>query len=314
MYNPAPIFKFVEAQQALGQAIVLVTIASASASSSRNPGAHLAVSAGGTMIGSLTGGCIEAAIAAEALEVLAEGKPRLTRYGQGSRFLDIRLPCGGSLDLLFSPIHDPNLGYALMEQLIRREPFAIRLGLATPSASLSAGQNRFGIELTGSHLTVNHIAPLRCLLIGQGAAVEVLHDLNETMGIRSVIYSPDRALVERLRSRGAATQMLSSITALPEMETDQWTAAVLLLHEHDWETPILSRLLASDVFYLGAMGSRAVHAQRCANLLAMGLENSLLARISAPVGLIPSMRDPETLAVSVLAEMIDRYNRDFLAF
>ena len=121
MYNPAPIFKFVEAKQALGQAVVLVTIAAASASSSRNPGAHLAVSQDGAMIGSLTGGCIEAAVAAEALEVLREGRPRITLYGQGSRFLDIRLPCGGSLDILFSPLRDPQIGAKLVEHLARRD-------------------------------------------------------------------------------------------------------------------------------------------------------------------------------------------------
>ncbi len=125
MYNPAPIFKFVEAQQAKGQAVVLVTIADASASSSRNPGAHLAVSADGNMAGSLTGGCIEAAVAAEALDVLQSGQPRMTRYGQGSRYLDIRLPCGGSLDLLFSPVQDRNLGVKLVERLTNRTPFKI---------------------------------------------------------------------------------------------------------------------------------------------------------------------------------------------
>ena len=61
------------------------------------------------------------------------------------------------------------------------------------------------------------------------------------------------------------------------------------------------------------MGSRNTHEQRCAALLARGVDNSKLDRITAPIGVIPSMRDPETLAISVLAEVIDRYNAAFLA-
>ncbi len=113
---------------------------------------------------------------------------------------------------------------------------------------------------------------------------------------------------------GATVQLLPSLTALPEIETDQWTAAILLLHEHEWEPLILPQLLTSDIFYLGAMGSRIVHSQRVEKLQAMGFEAAALEKISAPIGLIPSMRDPETLAVSIIAQIIDRYNRNFLAF
>lgn len=314
MYNPAPIFKFVEAKQALGQAVVLVTIAAASASSSRNPGAHLAVSEDGAMIGSLTGGCIEAAVTAEALEVLREGHPRMTRYGQGSRFLDLRLPCGGNLDILFSPLRDPQIGAKLVELLVRRDPFTIALSLSDETIELSTGAGRFNVLLTASHLTINHIAPLRLLLIGQGAAVEVLHDIGATIGIQSRVYSPNRDLVERIQARGSPAHLLSSISALPEFNADRTTAAVLLLHEHEWEPPILKQLLASEAFYLGAMGSRAVHSGRLDNLRAIGVSSTEFDRISAPIGLIPSMRDPETLAVSVIAQIIDRFNRDFLAF
>ena len=314
MYNPAPIFKFVEAKQAFGQAVALVTIAAASASSSRNPGAHLAVSEDGAMIGSLTGGCIEAAVATEALEVLREGRPRMTRYGQGSRFLDIRLPCGGSLDLLFSPLSDPQIGAKLVEHLARRDPFTIVFSLSDETIGLSQGESRFDAHLTATHLTINHIAPLRLLLIGQGAAVEVLHDIGATIGIDSIIYSPNRDLVERIQARGAAAHLLSSISALPEFATDRFTAAVLLLHEHEWEPPILKQLLASEIFYLGAMGSKAVHSGRLDTLRDMGVSTVEFDRISAPIGLIPSMRDPETLAVSIIAQIIDRFNRDFLAF
>jgi xanthine dehydrogenase accessory factor len=308
MYNPAPIFEFVMDRQAAGQAVVLVTIATATGGSSRNPGTHLAVAADGSMAGSLTGGCIEAAVAAEALQVLRDGKPRITRYGQGSRYLDIRLPCGGALDLLFSPVAEPGFGQSLVKRLRQRLPYQLQLGLENNRIGFLPGTERFAVTLSASHLTVNHIPQLRCLIFGQGQAIEMLYNLSIAIGMEVKIHSPERMQVSRL----ANGHLLSSVSALPELVTDLWTATVLMFHDHDWEPAILDELLAGDAFYLGAMGSRKAHAARCAALNQRGRTDVELERISAPIGLIPSMRDPETLAVSALAEIVSRYNQRFL--
>jgi xanthine dehydrogenase accessory factor len=308
MYNPAPIFEFVKDRQASGQAVVLVTIASATGGSSRNPGTHLAVAADGSMAGSLTGGCIEAAVATEALEVLSQAVPRITRYGQGSRFLDIRLPCGGALDLLFSPITSPRLGRELVDRLRQRQPFRLSIGLADTDVTFLAGSERFAVETSATHFTVNHIPPLRCLIFGQGAAVEMLHQLAVAIGMEAIVHSPDRVQAGRIKN----ANFLASLMTPPPFAADLWTAAVAMFHDHDWEPVILNQLLSSKAFYIGAMGSRSAHAARCAALGALGRSDADLARISAPIGLVPSMRDPETLAVSTLAEIIARFNAGFL--
>src|SRR3546814_16748928 len=55
---------------------------------------------------SFSSGCVEAAIIAEAIEVFSESRPRVVRFGQGSPYIDIKLPCGGGIDALF--LHDPS--------------------------------------------------------------------------------------------------------------------------------------------------------------------------------------------------------------
>ena len=312
MYNPAPIFHFIKAKQALGQAVALVTIAAVSGGLARNPGTHMAVSGDGEWAGSLTGGCIEAAVAGEALAVLADGAPRLTRFGQGSRFLDIRLPCGGSLDLLFTPITDAHLGRALVERLEARAPFALHLSLHDHGIALTPGEWRFSAALGGDKLVVNHIPPMRLALMGQGPTVEVLRAIGATIGVDSTVYSPHRDLVKRIHLAGGAAHWLTSATALPDFAADGTTAAVLILHEHEWDPPILAQWLRTRAFYIGAMGSKAAHARRCCTLKEMGVPDDDIGRICAPIGLIPSMRDPETLAVSIIAEIVAQFNRAFL--
>ena len=72
----------------------------------RNPGTMMGVAQDGSFEGSLSGGCIENAVVAEALDTLKAGAPRVVRFGAGSPYLDITLPCGGGLDLLLAPLGD----------------------------------------------------------------------------------------------------------------------------------------------------------------------------------------------------------------
>ncbi|PHP28499.1 XdhC family protein [Limimaricola cinnabarinus] len=67
-------------------------------------GAVMAFPEGGAPVGSLSSGCIEGDLALHAAEVLAEGRPRQLRYGRGSPYLDIRLPCGSGLDVALVPV------------------------------------------------------------------------------------------------------------------------------------------------------------------------------------------------------------------
>lgn len=69
-------------------------------------GAVMAVLADGRRIGTLSSGCIEKDIALHALATLKSGVPKSVRYGRGSPFIDIKLPCGGGLDILLVPRPD----------------------------------------------------------------------------------------------------------------------------------------------------------------------------------------------------------------
>lgn len=79
-----------------GERAALVMLTDVTGSAARAPGEHMAVVESGRLLGSFSGGCVEAAVSAEAQEVLAERRARHVRYGDGSRNIDIRLPCGGA--------------------------------------------------------------------------------------------------------------------------------------------------------------------------------------------------------------------------
>ena len=86
------------AWRAAGRGVALATVVSTWGSSPRPPGSQLAVDETGAMEGSVSGGCIEGAVVREALDAIADGKPRRLEFGvSDERAWEVGLACGGSV-------------------------------------------------------------------------------------------------------------------------------------------------------------------------------------------------------------------------
>ncbi len=86
------------AWRADGKGVALATVISNWGSSTRPVGSQLVVGDGGEIVGSVSGGCIEGAVVTEALEIIAEGKPRLFEYGvTNDEAWEVGLACGGEI-------------------------------------------------------------------------------------------------------------------------------------------------------------------------------------------------------------------------
>jgi len=287
------IFPFLAQKAAAGARTALVTITGVSGSSVRNPGAHLAVADDGSFRGSLSGGCIEAAVVADAVDAIAAGVPREIRFGAGSPYLDIRLPCGGSVDVLINPVADAAPIARAAALLADRTPALLTLPLDAGAITVAPGTAPWRTRRDAAHFTVAHLPPLALTVIGHGASVEALAALAVTADARVTAMTPDRAIVDRP----------------VDLTADPWTAIAFLFHDHDWETALIARALAGRAFYVGAMGSRATQRHRAETLAEAGVPADDIARLHAPIGLIPSSRDPQVLALSTLAEIVRDFER-----
>ncbi len=88
-------------------------------------------------------------------------------------------------------------------------------------------------------------------------------------------------------------------------------AICVLTHDTKFDVPAITGALATDVGYLGAMGSRRTHASRLERLREVGVTEEQLARLRSPIGLDLGARTPEETAVSICAEIIGlRTGRD----
>ena len=251
----------------------LCTIVGIEGSFSRRLGAQLAVMADGSTVGSLSDGCLEAQLASDLLDC---AEPRVIRYGAGSGRIDFRLPCGGGLDILLDPFPDRAACRMALNRLAKRTPADLTLPCV-------------------SRLAIRRYLPsLRLAVFGEGPELAYVEELAATLRLDVTTYDKTH---------------LSLGKPAPNCLLDRWTAALLLFHDHEWETALLEQVLASDVFFVGAQGGERAREARSLSLTGRGVPEEQIARIRSPVGLIPSCKTPAAMALSALAEVVAQYER-----
>jgi xanthine dehydrogenase accessory factor len=294
------IFDFLIASKERGERTALVTITAIIGSSSRAVGTHLGVSEAGGWIGSLSGGCIEAAVAAEARRVMKSGAAEVLRLGAGSPLIDIRLPCGGGLDLLIAPEPGIDALYCARDQLKARIPTVLSIG-RHGTVTASAFSEGISTGWAGETFNICHTPKMRLFILGQGEEVVAMARLATAFGAEPIVLTPDDAAHAALVTNG---HLLQTPSPSPHLASDKYSAIIFLFHDHDWEAQLLPQALAQDAFFIGAMGSQQTQAMRQTMLRDGGVPAAQIARLTGPIGLIPATRDPDSLALSTLAQIV----------
>lgn len=280
---------------------VLAVIAGVEGPSYRPVGAMMVVFSETECAGSLSSGCIEADIALHAMSAAQSGKPAMLRYGRGSPFVDIQLPCGGGLDILLLPNPDRTVLSEAMGNRAAR--IACTLTIETLTGAMSLAQTG-PTKRHGTSLSVRFELEVRFLIFGKGPETSTFAALVQSAGYPNLVLSPDAETLSIAAASGNATQLLLKPEFPTDLNVDDRTAVILFFHDHDWEPPILAPALETPAFYIGAQGSQRARDARIAMLQDRGVAVEDCARLHGPVGLIPSARDAGTLAVSVLAEVL----------
>jgi xanthine dehydrogenase accessory factor len=301
-----------------GDRIAMARVVATRRSAPRPIGSKLIVSERGELAGSVSGGCVESEVVEAAREVLGGGEPRLLTYGiSDDQALSVGLPCGGEIDVWIDE-PDPEL----LEQLAdvareeRRAVFFVDLGDGSerlvPDGDnevadelIRAGHSKV-VELHGRRLFADVFGPPpRLLVYGAVDTADALCATARNLGWRTIVADA--------RSRFATSERLPHadeiIVAWPEetlaqVQPDHATAIVVLTHDDKFDIPMLTGSLASDAFYVGALGSRRNQERRRDLLLEAGLEESTVDRISGPAGLDIGAHTPAETALSMLAEIL----------
>lgn len=275
-------------------AFALVNSVAIKGGTARELGSLAIVTPSGEMFGYLSNGCIDHDIRLNAVQALQSGARKLVHYGDGSPFPDLALPCGGMLKVLIDPAPDRDALMAALSDMQARK-----------SARLT-----FTPEDTETPLTVAYDPKLRVTLAGRGAVLIATAKLAHSSGFEVRCVTPDTHDAHRVAAFCAdPVQSLTSPAAPSDLGLDAWSAFLTLFHDHSWEPSLLKAALGSPCRFIGALGSRTTHAARTKVLLSMGCAPNQVAKIRGPVGLVPSLRSADLIAVAVIAELAASFSR-----
>lgn len=279
--DPIEILRLAETWLHQSYAVVLATLVEIRTGAARPLGAQMVVRSDGLFSGQLSGGCLEASVAAEAMQAMAEGRDRDVLFGKGSPYFDIQLPCGGGVTVNLHVVRDAAPIAETVGRHEARQPST--LCYRREAQMLELGAHDEPRTVAGLDGYRRHYAPRTQVLVsGEGVEAETTRVLTRAAGYDLLRMSAD---------------------ARPERPIDGATAVVILHHDIEREIAVLQSALAARPFYIGALGSRATHVRRCERLADLGYDPSDLSRIKAPIGLIDRARDASTLAISILADI-----------
>jgi xanthine dehydrogenase accessory factor len=320
----------------------LATVLRASGSAPRPVGTTMAVRDDGSVIGSLSGGCVEAAVHEAALEVLRTGEPRVETYGiADDDAFAVGLTCGGTISVLVRPGSAETLA-----RVLDHEAVALATVVDTGAEVVVTAEEVWGT--TGdSGLDVAVVADARGALAAGRTVVRHYGSsgerrVDDTAVLVQVWAPPARMLVygatDFARALAGAGRFLgyrvtvcdarpvfATTARFPEADevvnrwphdhlrdevaagrVDERTVIAVLTHDPRFDVPLLVEALTSPAGYVGAMGSRRTHDARMVELRAAGLDAVALSRLRSPIGLDIGGRTPEETAVSIVAEIVQQ--------
>jgi xanthine dehydrogenase accessory factor len=301
-------------------------------SAPRPAGASMLATADGTMVGSVSGGCVESATAMEIAAAIERGTPKLMTFGvPDEKAWEVGLACGGTIkvfvesavrpevlaaahgsggEVVATVIEGPGLGSSSRIFEDGRVEGALPAGSLREAALGALGRETSGttiIETPAGAATVFlevYARQPRLVIFGGVHVAVALVSLAKALGYRTIVADGREAFLTRQRFPDAHELILAwPDEAFARIGLDRSCYVCVLSHDPKFDQPALLAALRSPATYVGAIGSKKTQANRRDWLRAQGLSEDAIARLRGPIGLDLGGREPAETALAILAEM-----------
>jgi xanthine dehydrogenase accessory factor len=311
-----------------GREIAIGTVIQTWGSAPQPVGSQLLIDADGNFLGSVSGGCVEAEVIIEAADVIKSGQPKSLEFGVDDNMAwKVGLACGGSIRIFVQKVETSRgSSNSLLHQLVAdveaRRQVALVTDLTTGAQNLAHSPYSLGKELAPAledafrcdksialageigEVFINVFNPMvRLIIVGAVHIAQQLVPMSRALGYDVVIVDPRIAFGTQERFADAKISREWPEEALRKIGVDARTALIALTHDHKIDDPALIQALASDAFYVGALGSRQTHAKRVKRLRKAAVAEGDIERIHAPIGLDIGAQGAAEIALSIMAEI-----------
>ena len=315
---------FKKAREA-GKRAVLATVVELEGSSYRRPGVRMLILDDNTMVGAVSGGCVEKAIRREAASVFKDGKAIMMTYD--GRY---RLGCEGVLYILIEPFQvEQEVEEAFWSAV--RERQAVRIASQylkdtsndVPMGSwlINSGEYRpFANNLRkeeSASVFSQELQPCnRLYILGAEHDAVALARTAADMGWEVIVIAAPEEEKELADFPGAEAIWSIQPAELGDHRFDSQTAVMVMSHNYARDVAYLHALREEQPAYIGILGPSKRREQVFSELLerAPDLDDRFLDRIHGPAGVDIGAETASEIAVSIMAEILTVFRNADLRF
>jgi xanthine dehydrogenase accessory factor len=315
------VLRTLQGWRAAGRRALLATVVRTWGSSPRPVGSIMALCEDGSVVGSVSGGCIEddlidrhtlayaqGASMAKAGEdhCIPSGPPTFVKYGvsadEAHRF---GLPCGGTLELLLEYDPDPESLATLIAHLEAGRLMQRTVRLTDGLATLQPAAAPADLAIDAGQLTNTFGPEYRMLLIGAGQLAEYLATMALFSGFAVTVCDPREEYRGSWNVPGATVVSDMPDDVVLAFKPDRRSCVVALTHDPKLDDLALLEALNTEAFYVGGIGSRRNNEARRARMIEhFAQTEASLERLRGPIGIYIGSKTPPEIAVSVMAEIL----------
>ncbi len=332
------LLEVIQQARAAGEPAALATIVRVRGSAYRREGTRMFVRQNGTYVCSLSGGCLEPAVAETAARVIASGEPVVVSYDLADDSIwGLGLGCSGAVDVLIERLEDDVVMRTWFTILEQSEPAV----LVTPLSGISGRMVVAGARLVAGGLSdavveqqaierardrlrapypgsgLESIAdaelffeialpPPELVIFGAGHDAAPVARLAWTLGFAVTVVDVREAFLAPGRFPDA-TLVCAHFSQFADRVKPRAGAFMLVMNHHvERDQESLRFGLESDAAYVGVLGPRSRYEKLLAGLAAHGYtpDAAKLSRVRSPVGLSLGAETPDEVAVSIMGEIL----------
>ena len=166
-------------------------------------------------------------------------------------------------------------------------------------------KNKKNGVIEGTNIFVEtYIRPIKVIIVGAVHIAQYLIDYAKSLNFEIIVIDPRGYFATEQRFPGMEVMNKWPDEAFKEIETNSNTALIALTHDPKIDDPALQHALKKKFYYIGALGSKKTHANRCERLKEAGFSNDEINLINGPIGIKLGGKSAPEIALSIIAQLV----------
>ena len=164
--------------------------------------------------------------------------------------------------------------------------------------------------IEGSEIFVEtYTRPIKVIIVGAVHIAQYLADFAKSLNFEILIIDPRGYFASKQRFPDIKIINKWPKEAFKELETDKNTALIALTHDPKIDDPALQHALNKKFYYIGALGSKKTHTNRCQRLKDTGFSDEQIKSIHGPIGIKLGGKSAPEIALSIIAQLVSETHK-----